>query len=167
MKAAAQSLLAGIDALPGAPEPVAAARRAGREGFERSGLPTTREEDWRFTSLAPLGALAFGHGDPAEPVTAAEIEGAAGPAAGPRLVFVNGRLRADLSSAHGLPDGVHAASLAHALATAPGLVAPRFMKEGSISTSFIFSRASPRKSTASSSSSPRALRCALSAVRRK
>ena len=44
---------------------------------------------------------------------------------------------------------------------------PRFMKAGSISTSFIFSRASPRKSTASSSSSPRALRWAFSAVRRK
>ena len=40
-------------------------------------------------------------------------------------------------------------------------------KAGSSSTSFIFSLAKARKSMASSSSSPRALRMALSAVRRK
>jgi len=44
---------------------------------------------------------------------------------------------------------------------------PRFMNAGSISTSLIFSRARSRKSTASSSSSPRDFRWAFSAARRK
>jgi Fe-S cluster assembly protein SufD len=125
VNAAEQSLLAGSESLAPAPEFVGSARRAGREAFERHGLPTTREEDWRFTSLAPLAAHAFAHADPAAPVTAAEVERAAGKALGARLVFVNGRLRGDLSSAHGLPAGVHAASLQHAIATTPGLVEPR------------------------------------------
>ncbi|MEY2667425.1 MAG: hypothetical protein RJA59_63, partial [Pseudomonadota bacterium] len=98
MNAAAQSLLAGAESLSPAPEFVASVRRGGRQAFERSGLPTTRQEDWRFTSLAPLAAHAFGAADPAAPVTAAQLEAAAGKAFGPRLVFVNGRFRADLSS---------------------------------------------------------------------
>ncbi len=44
---------------------------------------------------------------------------------------------------------------------------PRFANDGSILTSFIFSCARPRKSIASSGSSPRALRSELRAVRRK
>jgi Fe-S cluster assembly protein SufD len=125
MSAVEQRLLSGADALPPGPDFVAAARRGGREAFARHGLPTTREEDWRFTSLAPLAPHAFSHGDPAAPVTAAELERAAGKAMGARLVFVNGRLRGDLSSAHGLPAGVHAASLQHAIATTPDRVAAR------------------------------------------
>lgn len=36
---------------------LAALRRAGREAFAASGLPDTRREEWRYTSLAPLAAL--------------------------------------------------------------------------------------------------------------
>jgi Fe-S cluster assembly protein SufD len=129
---AEKSLLAGTDGLPPAPEFVSGPRRAGREGFERLGLPTTRQEDWRFTSLAPLAAHAFGRGDPAAPVTAAEIERAAGAPFGPRLVFVNGRFRADLSSAHGAQAGLHAASLQHAIAVTPGLVEPRLARTAGV-----------------------------------
>ena len=124
MNEAARSLLAGAESLPAVPEFVASVRRAGRESFEREGLPTTRQEDWRFTSLAPLVAHAFGRGDPAAAVTAAELERAAGKPGGPRLVFVNGRFRAELSTAHGLPAGVHASSLQHAIAVSPELVEP-------------------------------------------
>jgi len=127
-----QSLLAGVESLEPAPEFVAAPRRAGREGFERLGLPTTRQEDWRFTSLAPLAAHSFERGDPAAPVSADEIERSAGRPFGPRLVFVNGRLRADLSSAHGFQPGVHASSLQHAIAVSPGLVEPRLARTASI-----------------------------------
>ncbi len=122
MNEAARSLLAGAESLPSAPEFVASVRRAGREAFEREGLPTTRQEDWRFTSLAPLAAHSFGRGDPAEQVTPAELERVAGKSFGPRLVFVNGRFDAGLSTAHGLPAGVHASSLHHAIAVSPALV---------------------------------------------
>lgn len=132
MNAAAQSLLAGAESLSPAPEFVASVRRGGRQAFERSGLPTTRQEDWRFTSLAPLAAHAFGAADPAAPVTAAQLEAAAGKSFGPRLVFVNGRFRADLSSAHGLPAGIHASSLQHAIAVSPGKVEPRLARTASV-----------------------------------
>ncbi len=132
MTPAEASLIEGAGEASPSPAFVAEARRAGREGFERSGLPTTRQEEWRFTSLAPLSALAFGRGDPAEPVTAAEVEAAAGKPFGPRLVFVNGRFRAELSTAHGLPGGVHAASLAHAIATTPALVEPRLGRAATV-----------------------------------
>ena len=128
MNAAEQSLVAGAESLSPAPEFVAAARRAGREAFERSGLPTTRQEDWRFTSLAPLAAHAFGRGDPAAPVSPADLERVAGKPFGPRLVFVNGRFRAELSTAHGFPAGVHASSLQHAIAVTPALVEPRLAR---------------------------------------
>ncbi len=132
MNAAEQSLLSGAESLSPVPEFVAAVRRGGRQAFERSGLPTTRQEDWRFTSLAPLAAHAFGHADPAAPVTAAALEAAAGKSFGPRLVFVNGRFRADLSSAHGLPAGIHASSLQHAIAVSPGKVEPRLARTASV-----------------------------------
>jgi len=132
VNAAEQSLVAGAESLTPAPEFVVAARRSGRESFERSGLPTPRQEDWRFTSLAPLAAHAFGHADPAAPVSAASLERAAGKPFGPRLVFVNGRFRADLSNAHGLPAGIHAASLQHAIAVTPGRVEPRLARTASV-----------------------------------
>ncbi len=128
MNAAEQSLVDGAGSLTPAPGFVASARRSGRESFERSGLPTTRMEDWRFTSLAPLLAHAFGHADPSAPLSAADLEAAAGKPFGPRLVFVNGRFRADLSSAHGLPAGIHAASLQHAIAVSPGRVEPHLAR---------------------------------------
>ncbi|MEI7704775.1 MAG: Fe-S cluster assembly protein SufD [Deltaproteobacteria bacterium] len=125
MNAAEASLVSATGGLPPAPEFVAAARRAGRDAFERSGLPGTRQEDWRFTSLAPLAAHAFGHGDPAVPVLAGDLERVAGKPFGARLVFVNGRFRGELSTAHGMPTGVHASSLAHAISATPGLVESR------------------------------------------
>ena len=83
MNAAEQNLLAGAESLPPAPGFVAGPRRAGREAFERLGLPTTRQEDWRFTPLAPISAHAFGRGDPAAPVSADEVERSAGRPFGP------------------------------------------------------------------------------------
>jgi Fe-S cluster assembly protein SufD len=132
VNAAEQSLVDGAGSLAPAPEFVASARRSGRESFEKSGLPTTRMEDWRFTSLAPLLAHAFGHADPSAPLSAADLEAAAGKPFGPRLVFVNGRFRADLSTAHGLPAGVHAASLQHAIAASPGRVEPHLARALSV-----------------------------------
>ena len=36
-----------------------ALRRAGIQEFDRAGIPTTRDEDWRFTPLTPLTRLPF------------------------------------------------------------------------------------------------------------
>jgi Fe-S cluster assembly protein SufD len=110
-------------AAPG-PEFLAALRRAGRERFAALGLPTTRLEDWRYTSLKEILPLDFAAADPEAPLSAEALLRLAGPPAGPRLVFVNGRYRGALSSPSGLPPGAFAGSLARALRERPGEVEP-------------------------------------------
>ncbi len=130
MTAAAQSVAAAAllrmadrATAPG-PDFLAALRRAGRERFAALGLPTTRHEDWRYTSLAGLLPLDFAAADPESPLSAEALRRLAGPAAGPRLVFVNGRYRPALSSPGGLPPGAFAGSLSQALRERPGEVEP-------------------------------------------
>ncbi len=113
---------------------LAALRRAGRTRFRDLGFPTRRVEAWKYTSLAELAdtphlpAPVGPDGDdgvsapPVPPPVLGAIEGAA-PAA--RLVLVNGRVDAALSSIGPLPDGVVAGSLAAALRDTPALVADR------------------------------------------
>jgi Fe-S cluster assembly protein SufD len=94
---------------------VKALRDAGRETFLRVLLPTGKHEDWRFTPLGALQALAF------QPAPPARVDVADLPAA-PRLVFVNGRLDAALTDRAGLPAGAHAGSLMEALREDPALL---------------------------------------------
>jgi Fe-S cluster assembly protein SufD len=92
-------------------------RRAAIEKFRESGFPTTRDEDWHFTSVAPIASaefvsLAGGGGD----VRAADLEPFAfGQTGWTQMVFVNGRYAPELSSPGTLPRGVEVLSLADAL----------------------------------------------------
>jgi Fe-S cluster assembly protein SufD len=78
-----------------------ALREQAFSAFAAKGLPTTRDEDWRFTSLVPLAATPFVPAS-AFDATQAGLE-AAGLVAlpGPRVVFVNGRFHAELSRSAG------------------------------------------------------------------
>lgn len=99
-------------------------REQGRARFAELGFPTVKNESWRYTNLRALDKLAF------QPAIAAEtgvsfdvlptvrVDGTSGP----RLVFVDGRFRAELSSTAGLPAGVQLLNLADALAHKPDLV---------------------------------------------
>ncbi|MFP2931025.1 Fe-S cluster assembly protein SufD, partial [Pyxidicoccus sp. 3LG] len=85
-----------------APEWLKRVRAEGLAALEKQGLPTTRDEAWKYTNLAPLAEGTFipaaesrGAGE-----LAAVVEGLALP--GPRLVFVDGRLAPELSSVAGL-----------------------------------------------------------------
>ena len=78
------------------------------ERFTSLGFPTTRDEEWRFTNVAPIARATFG---PAEPAAAALPAMLDFPAV--RLVFVNGRFAAELSS-RDLPAGVTVRPLAAA-----------------------------------------------------
>jgi Fe-S cluster assembly protein SufD len=102
------------------PEPgfLAAQRAEGAAAFRRLRLPTTKHEDWRYTSLAALADLELRRAAVAPAPAALDL-----PAA-PRLVFVNGRFDFGLSDLAGLPAGAHAGSLADALARTPELVEP-------------------------------------------
>ena len=89
-------------------------RRRAAERFEALGLPTTRQEAWRFTDLGPLGRLAYAIPAAGAGVVAHEaLEPFLFPAAGgSRLVFVDGRYAQSLSHVEGLPKGATVRPLA-------------------------------------------------------
>ena len=83
--------------------------------FAALGFPTVREEDWRFTSVAPIAATEFA---PASPVTLTEedLRRVLYADAPHRVVLVNGRYSPGLSRTGKLPPGVRIGSLAAAVA---------------------------------------------------
>lgn len=89
-----------------------------------TGYPTTRNEDWHFTSPAPIVEAGFVPMAAATTTpTVAELEAfRLGPAEWATLVFVNGRYVPQLSRVDQLPAGVRVMSLASALREEPTLV---------------------------------------------
>ena len=95
--------------------------------FDALGFPTTKQEAWRFTSVAAIAETEFelAHAPDTRHLTPAQIE----PfllGTGPRLVFVNGFLVRSLSTP--LSDGVRLDGLAQALADTPDLVRQHLTK---------------------------------------
>ena len=100
-------------------------RKAGIACFAEQGFPTLKDEDWRFTNVAPIAGLPFKPmTDGARDKSASELlTGAAfTKMAGSRLVFVNGHFAAELSLVGKLPAGVKVSNLATALAKDSALV---------------------------------------------
>jgi Fe-S cluster assembly protein SufD len=94
-----------------------ATRRAAFDRFQALGFPTTRDEEWRFTNVAPIAQTAFRPAGPDGPLPAtSDLDAVTASAAGPRLVVVNGHFAADLSRRDGLPEAVEAGCLADAMA---------------------------------------------------
>jgi Fe-S cluster assembly protein SufD len=89
-------------------------RSRGAARFAALGIPTVRDEEWRFTNVTALGSIDF---LPAEPISGAaeRLHGFAYTDAPVRLVIVNGRFDTTLSRTKGLPAGVQVGSLAAAL----------------------------------------------------
>jgi Fe-S cluster assembly protein SufD len=119
-------------------------RRAAMEGFVEKGFPTTHQEEWRNTNVAPIAAVPFQPATTSWPPPAAAggefvpsllrrgqgvVAGAAASLAErigqlpladlgcPRLVFLNGRFSKQLSTLEVLPKSLKAGSLAEALAS--------------------------------------------------
>lgn len=93
-----------------------ASRRENRAAFAASGLPDARVEAWKYTALRGLGQRSFAGGDAAAATRVVEAATFALPGVdGPRLVFVNGVFRADLSALAALPDGLSLQPLSQAL----------------------------------------------------
>jgi len=99
-------------------------RRQAIARFAELGFPSTKQEEWRFTSVAPITETAFAlsHGGEAAGVTASALAPywIAGPEA-IRLAFINGAFAPALSAGTALPRGVRAGSLRAALASEPEL----------------------------------------------
>jgi Fe-S cluster assembly protein SufD len=88
------------------PSWLARVRKKAIERFDKLGFPTLKNEEWRFTNLAPLTKVPF-HlpSDDGDSHSEAQLSGWAN-TANFRLVFVNGRYAPQLSRPGQLPAGV-------------------------------------------------------------
>jgi Fe-S cluster assembly protein SufD len=98
---------------------LAGARQQALQQFREQGLPTTRDEDWRFTSVTPIADSRF-----VLPANGASSLQATDLAPfqwdGDRsatLVFVNGAYVAAASNVRDLPAGVRVENLSHAMSS--------------------------------------------------
>lgn len=119
----AASMQAAAAALPvshAQPAWLAAARREALDAFLRRGMPDTHDELWKYTALRALLQRQYAVVDPSAASRAVDpmlwqLPGITGP----RIVFVNGVFRADLSQLDALPEGVTFEPLATALVAQP------------------------------------------------
>lgn len=92
-------------------------RKAGMARFAELGFPTLKQEDWRFTNVAPIAELPFHSVTQSQaavtPETVASFALCSLPAH--RLVFVNGQFSEALSQVKELPQGVVVSNLRSAL----------------------------------------------------
>ncbi len=96
-----------------------ARREAALTALSERGLPTAQDEEWRYTSIAPLHKFDFRPDDSGLSVLphADTDELGISLGTGPECVFVNGRFRPKLSRRLELPAGVRIISLSEALKT--------------------------------------------------
>jgi Fe-S cluster assembly protein SufD len=98
---------------------LAQARQAAFERFLERGFPTTRDEEWRFTNVAPIADLTFSRPQAASPslqaLTTYRFDGV------PTIVVVNGRVSRTLSTIDRLPAGVTFETVADADPSQPGV----------------------------------------------
>jgi Fe-S cluster assembly protein SufD len=107
------------------PAPLATLRREGSEAFARLGFPTTRNEDWHYTSVNAIADAEFTaavDGDASPLIDADALQPFTFGGQWPLVVFVNGRLAPALSSLDALPEGVRVMSLSQAVQDEPELL---------------------------------------------
>ncbi len=111
------------------------AREAAFQRFLAAGFPSTRDEEWKHTSVAPIAALALVRPRVATP-SAASIEPVLLAGLGHRIVLVNGRVSRALSSLDALPVGVTVHTLADGTPTA-ALAGPVSPEPAPVSRPFV------------------------------
>jgi len=110
-----------------APAWVRQLRRQAFDRFAEMNFPTMKDEEWKYTSVAPVVKLPFRLASkyPGGALSKTEIETHFfGQPGWPRLVFVNGIFSTELSSISGLPKGVLVKCLEEALKENPEWVEP-------------------------------------------
>lgn len=90
--------------------------------FATLGFPTVRDEEWRFTNVAPIAGTEFRAAHDVAPLTEQDLDAYLYSDAAHRIVIVNGRFSPALSRAFNLPSGVRVGSLAAAVAEHPDVV---------------------------------------------
>jgi len=107
------------------PEWLRTARTAAFARFMERGFPTTREEEWKFTSVTPITSTDFRRVTDGPRVTEAMLEPFLfSDAFTLQAVIINGKLSAGLSTLSGLPEGVTITGLGEAMTDQPPLEGP-------------------------------------------
>jgi Fe-S cluster assembly protein SufD len=106
-----------------------AVRRSAFDRFAALGFPTTRQEEWRFTNVAPIGKIVFkltepGECDPKDLPAKTLDHFCWGQWECHQLVFVNGHFSPELSSLGSLPTGVLIQGLGATLENGSGRLEP-------------------------------------------
>ena len=110
-----QPWLASLEERPqGGPRWLENLRGRGAVRFAELGFPTVREEEWRFTSVAPISKTEF-RPAPEGRLAPEQLDAFLYADAPNRLVIVNGRFVPELSRTRGLPQGMRFGSLSTAL----------------------------------------------------
>jgi Fe-S cluster assembly protein SufD len=94
-------------------------REHAMDSFNELGFPSTKDEEWKYTNVAPIAKVDFKPQtvSTANEIGAKELDNFSVPeATTSQLVFVNGVLREDLSSLTALPPEVAVIDLARAIA---------------------------------------------------
>ena len=108
----ATDALAGAFAGDGAPDPFHDLRAQARQSFEGRGLPTTRDEAWKYTDLRAALKADYQPADAGATVSDDAIQAARVPSLGAALaVVVNGVFDPERSDLSGLPESVTVGSL--------------------------------------------------------
>lgn len=105
-------LLERVSPAPGQEALLKGLRDRSRAMVEELAIPSTKEEEWRFTDLSPLLAVDFQGAAPVQLDPANVEQFKLSETSESRLVFVNGIYAPELSSVAGLLEGVVAGNLA-------------------------------------------------------
>ncbi len=128
------------DGTLGGPPWLRGLRREAIARFAERGLPAPRDEEWKYTSIAPIAAIEFDLGADGTDDGLSEDATAlfcVSPAWS-RLVFVDGRYSARLSAIGPLPRGVRIQSLGEALIADAEMLRPHLVASGSAGASDAF-----------------------------
>lgn len=112
---------------PRDPAWLARIRRASMERLREVGFPTVRDEDWKYTNVAPILNVPFVEGRRETPWQRSRGFTLPG-GEGVQLFFINGRFAPDHSSRGRGADGLEVASLAEVLATRPETAEPHLAR---------------------------------------
>ena len=111
-------------AVADAPGSLKALRAAGSTAFQTLGFPTTRNEDWHYTSVSAIASAQYAPAiaKPESTLDPAALEPYTFGGTWPLMVFLNGRFAPALSTIDTLPAGIRVFDMATAVAQAPDLL---------------------------------------------